>query len=437
MPSDFEMEDSDSSNESLNIDPSILASVTQGRPRVIFKGKEYQRYYGARATRAPSVIWSTGEEYERNGKKHWRCGICKTDKMLAISSGTSSALRHLKQRHKIDKAGQRIQKQPTIVEALSVAGKVAKTVAHVVTRFNLHTFRYLLVRWVVTMHIAFSCVESDTFRDWVLYIAPALEPCLVRSGRTIRRWILWEFEKQRNYVKKQLATARSRIHISFDLWTSPNSKGLVGVVFHYLDQDLKVRSLLAGVRRVKGHHSGENIAEAVIPVLQTMISSDQIGYFIGDNDGRNDTAIRAILAQLRPDLKDPDSRRVRCLGHIINLAAKAFLFGKDADAFEEESQSKKQLDKLEAVRELWRKKGPLGKLHNTVLFIRKTPQRREAFSSICGKEITAEIEGRFKEPYKATLNTRLTNFRSPHGHRRQRDSLEFNLPINSTGNLAL
>jgi hypothetical protein len=51
------MEDSDSSNESLNIDPSILASVTQGRQRVIFKGKEYQRYYGARASREPSVIW--------------------------------------------------------------------------------------------------------------------------------------------------------------------------------------------------------------------------------------------------------------------------------------------------------------------------------------------------------------------------------------------
>jgi hypothetical protein len=50
MPSDFEMEDSDSSstNESLNIDPSILASVTQGRPRVVFKGKEYQRHYGSR-----------------------------------------------------------------------------------------------------------------------------------------------------------------------------------------------------------------------------------------------------------------------------------------------------------------------------------------------------------------------------------------------------
>ena len=76
-------------------------------------------------------------------------------------------------------------------------------------------------------------------------------------------------------------------------------------------------------------------------MLQIIISSDQIGYFVGDNDVRIDTVIRVILAQLRPDLKDPDSRRVRYLGYIINLAAKAFLFGKDADAFEEKSQSKK------------------------------------------------------------------------------------------------
>ena len=64
------MEDSDSSNESLNIDPSILASVTQGRQRVIFKDKEYQRYYGARASREPSVIWSIGDEYKSNRNKH-------------------------------------------------------------------------------------------------------------------------------------------------------------------------------------------------------------------------------------------------------------------------------------------------------------------------------------------------------------------------------
>jgi hypothetical protein len=127
------------------------------------------------------------------------------------------------------------------------------------------------------------------------------------------------------------------------------------------------------MKRINGAHSGENMAEAIIPIILAMGVKDQLGFFVKDNAGTNDTAIRCILTDLRPDIKDPDSRRVRYLGHIINLAAKAFLFGKDADAFKEESYTKKELSKLKAVRELWRKKGPLRKFHNTICFIRKTP----------------------------------------------------------------
>jgi hypothetical protein len=72
-------------------------------------------------------------------------------------------------------------------------------------------------------------------------------------------------------------------------------------------------------------------------VLKAMVSSNRIGYFIGDNNSRNDTVIRALLAYLRPDIKDPNSRRIRYFRYIINLAVKAFLFGKDVDSFEENS----------------------------------------------------------------------------------------------------
>jgi hypothetical protein len=87
-------------------------------------------------------------------------------------------------------------------------------------------------------------------------------------------------------------------------------KALVGVVFHC--DDLKVCNLLAGMRRIEGSHSGENIAEAIIPIILAMGVVDRLGFFIGDNASANDTAIRAILDQLRPDIKEPDSRRVRC-----------------------------------------------------------------------------------------------------------------------------
>jgi hypothetical protein len=119
-------------------------------------------------------------------------------------------------------------------------------------------------------------------------------------------------------IMNVLAVSRSRIHVNFDLWTSPNGNGLVGVVFHYLSEDLKASSLLAGMRRLKGSHTGENITEVVIPIILEMGIQDRLGYFVGDNASSNNTAIRAILNELRPDIEDPDSRRVRCFGYIIN-----------------------------------------------------------------------------------------------------------------------
>jgi hypothetical protein len=100
---------------------------------------------------------------------------------------------------------------------------------------------------------------------------------------------------------------------------------------------LKVQSLLADIKRVKGVYNGENIAEAIISIIKILVSLNQLGFFIKDNAGSNNTAIRTILAYLLPDLKDSNFRRIRYLGHIINFTAKVFLFRKDADAFKKES----------------------------------------------------------------------------------------------------
>jgi hypothetical protein len=83
--------------------------------------------------------------------------------MLVIRNGTSSAIRHLRKDHKIDKKGKRIlTKQTTITEA---ATAVTQTVAQVVTRFNASAFWYLFIRRIVAMHIALSCMESEAVRD--------------------------------------------------------------------------------------------------------------------------------------------------------------------------------------------------------------------------------------------------------------------------------
>jgi hypothetical protein len=80
------------------------------------------------------------------------------------------------------------------------------------------------------MHIAFSRVENDSFRQFLAVLSPSLEKWIPRAGNTVRSWILAEFEQRQDDIKKQLPASRSRIHLSFDLWTSPNHLFFVGTI---------------------------------------------------------------------------------------------------------------------------------------------------------------------------------------------------------------
>jgi hypothetical protein len=162
----------------------------------------------------------------------------------------------------------------------------------------------------------------------------------------------------------------------------------VGVVGHYMSSQYKVETTLLGLRRLRGTHSGENIAEAVLKVIRKYgLTGDQIGWFVLDNATSNDTCIAEILKAL--NISDTvERRRLRCLGHIINLAAKAFFFGPDPSSFEEEVERAQRYEEDKKEREIWRKRGPIGKLHNITKYILSTPQRREEFE----EKVQGEIE---------------------------------------------
>jgi hypothetical protein len=89
------------------------------------------------------------------------------------------------------------------------------------------------------MHVALVMIESESFRELIHVIAPALDDFMVSSATTIRNWILKLFENQSLVIKAKLAKARSKVHISFDGWTAPNHRAFIGIVAHWLDEDLK------------------------------------------------------------------------------------------------------------------------------------------------------------------------------------------------------
>ncbi|KJZ69845.1 hypothetical protein HIM_10773 [Hirsutella minnesotensis 3608] len=217
---------------------------------------------------------------------------------------------------------------------------------------------------------------------------------MTRCGRAI---LLEAFNKRKEHLKEVLARSVSKIHFSFDLWTSPNHLALLGVVAHFIDEFGQNQSILIAIRQLHGSHSGENQAEVIKEVIQEYNLQNRIGYFVTDNASNNNTAIDSLIARFLPHLtpKQRLGRRLRCLGHVINLSAKAFLYGTEFDAFEKNAEAFKEQSSLLKELHLWRKRGPVGKLHNIVTFICRTPQRREKFANIQSQseDFATEFDG--------------------------------------------
>ena len=155
---------------------------------------------------------------------------------------------------------------------------------------------------------------------------------------------------------------------------------------------------MLGLRDTLGSHTGANIANHLLSVINDFQIGHQIAFFIADNASNNDKAL-AVLSSYLPSLKiDPVKQRLRCSSHIYNLICKAILYGVDGDCLEDASQeatisqlTMTSVSSFEAVINggssdeakltAWRKKGPVGKLHNTVIHIKSSSSRRLLFES--------------------------------------------------------
>ena len=102
------------------------------------------------------------------------------------------------------------------------------------------------------------------------------------------------FEIAKNTIIDVLSSALSRIHLTWDLLTSPNYKAMIAITAHWTDKDWKVQSTLITIREIESDHDGENISEIFHAVIKEFQIVDQIGYFTGDNASNNDTAMKCL-----------------------------------------------------------------------------------------------------------------------------------------------
>lgn len=206
----------------------------------------------------------------------------------------------------------------------------------------------------------------------ILWFSPTLTAFVPKDYHTMRAWLIEAYHQKQTVLKGILKGSKSNVHLSFDLWTSNNNIALLAVVSHFVDEEYNIRTILLALHWIKGNHSDENLAHTVLQVIHDYDLQSKFGYFILNNAESNNTCVEAILQSLNPTLRKTH-QRLCCIGHIINLAAQALLLGDNHRIFEANLCHAQTLGDQQKKLALWRKRGPLRKLHNIVKFIRNTP----------------------------------------------------------------
>ena len=263
--------------------------------------------------------------------------------------------------------------QPTIRKT-TVTGNTATISSSGMRTMHTGALRVHFLEWIARDNLPASITSSSAFRTFLQFINSTANDLLPRSSSTIRTDLKWAVDIRSAAIRDALAAANSKIHLICDAWTSPNGYAVWGVQASFLDNQYRKQELLIGLERLRKDHKGNTLALATLNVAEFFGILKKLGYLVMDNASSNDTLVETIESEMeeRAVQWNAEQHRIRCFGHIVNLAAAAFIYQEVTD---ENLPAEDDDDE-------WLRFGCLGKLHNIIVYIQRSPQRRERFRDL-------------------------------------------------------
>jgi hypothetical protein len=240
----------------------------------------------------------------QTGREEWRCKHC--GKPYSCSGGTAAPAKHLMDAppsgHGLPQCAPRTAKATSIRDILQQARLATEENPRKRRRLNEQSgdsidpdqLEVLYVRFITACSLPFRLVECPEFRALLGYLNSDVDTWLPGTHETVKVWILREYGTQKERLKQRIQSAKSRIHISCDLWTSPNSLAILGVVAHYVTEDGQLEHRTLALKDIDSEHDGTSLAAAVLEVIEDWGFASKLGYFVMDNAGNNDTMMRSL-----------------------------------------------------------------------------------------------------------------------------------------------
>lgn len=90
-----------------------------------------------------------------------------------------------------------------------------------------------------------------------------------------------------------------KISLTVDGWTSPFQDDFLGVTAYWIDDDWRQKEFVIGFEPLNGTHNGENLAEALINVIERFNIGNKLLAITTDNASNMTKMVRELVNHLR------------------------------------------------------------------------------------------------------------------------------------------
>ena len=395
------------SDESITATTASINNVTKKRKVKKSTHPGWQHSREATGSSEPSIAGKGAR-----ARKIWYCKYDRCDGYHCLS--TAAAEHHLKTVHglifedrhqfKAQKARQQDLRQvisnTTLQKDQQKQFEALETLRQAANPAKIHQ---ALLRLIVHHDLPLNAVEWPELYTLVYTINHTAVQSIWQSHSTVARKIDQTFTAKKLQLKHVLQQSKSLIHITTDTWHAPNFKEFQAINATFVTAEGRLQKALLDLAELPEGHAGATVAPFVLRALEDFEIKERLGYITADNHGANDTMCRAISQELTN--WQPQERRLRCLGHIINLAVQAFFFAYSQEAVE---LAISQADELpassidEQLQELsdkenagWIKSEPLQEVLLFVRTLRRSDRLYNSFKLLANRTIRAPNDTRW------------------------------------------
>lgn len=124
------------------------------------------------------------------------------------------------------------------------------------------------------------------------------------------------------------------VNLTLDARTSSNKVPYLGITCHWMDELCTLHDCVLAFRHLRGSHTGDSLANVVLEKLEEFNLIEHLLCITADNASVNDKLCKVLEVKLQGlgvGWKRKDGQ-IRCMAHVLNLAAQKIMVTLRAEA---------------------------------------------------------------------------------------------------------